>query len=176
MKRKINIFLSFALCSFFLFTSLIQNVYAEDIHVNAISAIALDCDSKIVLYEKNQNPEFKLTCSIQVYLNSICYYQFLARLKSSYTKKMVHTDDFDENSQDWFEEETETNNTKIERLLKEFEILKVNGDKCYERLKLFYYDKLSMAEIASKLEFSNAVSARNQVNRCRGKLKLLLAL
>ncbi|MCB2297032.1 D-alanyl-D-alanine carboxypeptidase family protein [Clostridium tagluense] len=53
MKKKNKIFLSLILSMFFLFTSLIQNVYAEDIYVNAISSIALDCDSKLILYEKN---------------------------------------------------------------------------------------------------------------------------
>ncbi|MBU3126552.1 D-alanyl-D-alanine carboxypeptidase [Clostridium tagluense] len=53
MKKKNKISLSLILSMFFLFTSLIQNVYAEDIYVNAISSIALDCDSKLVLYEKN---------------------------------------------------------------------------------------------------------------------------
>lgn len=53
MKNKLKIWLSIFLSIFLSFTLLIQNVHAEDIYVNAISAIALDCDSKIVLYEKN---------------------------------------------------------------------------------------------------------------------------
>jgi len=133
-------------------------------------------DATIVLYEKNQNPEFKLTCSIQTFLNSICYNQLRAKAKSTYNLKTVLTDDLDENLKDWFEEETEIINAQLERLLKEFEILKINGNKCYERLKLFYYDKLSMVEIASRLGFSNADSAKAQVNRCRGELKITLGL
>lgn len=137
-------------------------------------AIDIYQDATIVLYEKIRNPEFKLTCSIQTYLNSVCYYQFLARMKSSYNKKVVLREDIDENAQDWFEEETEIINAKIERLLKEFENLKVRGDKCYERLRLFYYKKLTMLEIASMLGFSNDKSAKVQVDKCRSALKKIL--
>lgn len=139
-------------------------------------AIDIYQDATIVLYEKIRNPEFKLKCSIQTYLNTVCYYQFLARIKSSYNKKVVLKEDIDESSQDWFEEETEIINEKIERLLKEFENLKENGDKCYERLRLFYYDNLSMAEIAVNQGLSNAKNAKNQVNRCRNLLKSLLGI
>ena len=51
--NKFKIWLSIFLSIFLSCTLLIQNVHAEDIYVNAISAIAIDCDSKIVLYEKN---------------------------------------------------------------------------------------------------------------------------
>ncbi|MGH4125647.1 MAG: D-alanyl-D-alanine carboxypeptidase family protein [Clostridium sp.] len=66
MKKKIRIFLSLALSLFFLVTSLIQNVYAEDIHVNAISAIALDCESKLVLYEKNAYTPIEIASTTKI--------------------------------------------------------------------------------------------------------------
>lgn len=53
MKKIFKLYLSLCLSLFFLFTSFAQNVYADDIYINAISAIALDCETKIVLYEKN---------------------------------------------------------------------------------------------------------------------------
>lgn len=66
MKKKFKMLLSHALCLFFLFTFLIQNVYAEDIYVNAISAIALDCDSKIVLYEKNAYTPIEIASTTKI--------------------------------------------------------------------------------------------------------------
>ncbi|MBI3139990.1 MAG: sigma-70 family RNA polymerase sigma factor [Sphingobacteriales bacterium] len=141
-----------------------------------IDALDIYQDATIVLYEKIRDTEFRLTSSIQTYLNSICYYQLLARSKSSYTKKIVLKEEVDENVQDWFEEETEIVNAKVERIIKEFENLKANGDKCYERLRLFYYEKLTMGEIASKLGFSNADSAKAQVDKCRSALKRILGV
>ncbi|MBW9156328.1 D-alanyl-D-alanine carboxypeptidase [Clostridium sp. FP2] len=66
MKKKNKIFLSLILSMFFLFTSLIQNVYAEDIYVNAISSIALDCDSKLVLYEKNAYTPIEIASTTKI--------------------------------------------------------------------------------------------------------------
>ena len=62
-----------------------------------IDALDIYQDATIVLYEKNRDPEFRLTSSIQTYLNSICYNQLLARSKSSYTKKIVLKEEVDEN-------------------------------------------------------------------------------
>lgn len=53
MKKKFKISLSLSLSLFFLLTTLAQNVYADNIYIDAVSAIALDVDSKLVLYEKN---------------------------------------------------------------------------------------------------------------------------
>ena len=66
MKKKFKIFLSFTLCLFLIFTSLIQNVYAEDIYVNAISAIAIDADTKIVLYEKNAYTPIEIASTTKI--------------------------------------------------------------------------------------------------------------
>jgi D-alanyl-D-alanine carboxypeptidase (penicillin-binding protein 5/6) len=53
VKKIFKMYLSLCLSLFFLFTSFASNVYADDIYINAISAIAVDCETKIVLYEKN---------------------------------------------------------------------------------------------------------------------------
>lgn len=66
MKKKFEICLSLSLSLFFLFTVLIQNVYADDIYVNAISAIALDSDSKLVLYEKNAYTPIEIASTTKI--------------------------------------------------------------------------------------------------------------
>ncbi|MBU3142168.1 D-alanyl-D-alanine carboxypeptidase family protein [Clostridium sp. CF012] len=66
MKKKFKIFLSFTLCLVLIFTSLIQNVYGEDIYVNAISAIAIDADTKIVLYEKNAYTPIEIASTTKI--------------------------------------------------------------------------------------------------------------
>ena len=66
MKIKFKICLSFWLCFILLFTSLVQNVLADDIYVNAISAIALDCDSKLVLYEKNAYTPIEIASTTKI--------------------------------------------------------------------------------------------------------------
>jgi len=66
MKKKAEICLSLCLSLFFLCTSLVQSVYADDIYVNAVSAIALDCDSKLVLYEKNAYTPIEIASTTKI--------------------------------------------------------------------------------------------------------------
>ena len=66
MKRKFHMYLSLVLSLFFICALITKNVYAEDIYVNAISAIALDCDSKIVLYEKNAYTPIEIASTTKI--------------------------------------------------------------------------------------------------------------
>lgn len=133
-------------------------------------------DATIVLYEKIRDTEFKLTSSIQTYLNSICYYQLLARGKSSYNKKIVLKEEVDETVQDWFAENDEIAQEKINKIRSALEDLKSKGDKCYERLNLFYYEKLKNEEIANRLGLQDAATVKNLINRCRNILKTMLGI
>ncbi|MGH4120007.1 D-alanyl-D-alanine carboxypeptidase family protein [Clostridium sp.] len=65
MKKKYKISLS-SLCLFFLLTTTVQNVYADNIYINAVSAIALDADSKIVLYEKNAYTPIEIASTTKI--------------------------------------------------------------------------------------------------------------
>ena len=66
MKKKSKVCLSLSLSLFLLFTSLAPNVYAEDIYINAISAIAVDADSKLVLYEKNAYTPIEIASTTKI--------------------------------------------------------------------------------------------------------------
>ena len=66
MKKRVKVLLSLCLSLFFLLGFLVKNVYAEDIYVNAISAIALDCDSKLVLYEKNAYTPIEIASTTKI--------------------------------------------------------------------------------------------------------------
>lgn len=131
-------------------------------------------DATIVLYEKVRNTEFRLTSSIQTYLNSICYNQLRSRGKSSYTKNIVLKEEIDENAQDWFAEEDEITQEQINKIGSALEDLKSKGDKCYERLNLFYYKKLKNKEIAERLGLQDSATVKNLINRCRNILKTIL--
>lgn len=137
-------------------------------------AIDIYQDATIVLYEKIRTPEFKLTSSIQTYLNSICYNQLRARSKSSYSKKTVLAEEIDEHGNDWFDEESEEQQTKINKILIALNELRLKGDKCYERLNLFYYENLKNDEIAKKLGLQDAATVKNLINRCRNLVKTMV--
>lgn len=141
-----------------------------------VDAVDIYQDATIVLYEKMKRGNFKLTASIQTYLNQICYNQFLARNKSSYNKKTVLTDEIDENINDWFEEYSSSKNEKIEIILRELDKLKKENDICYERMRAFYYHKLTTADIAEKFGLKDSNSAKEQLSKCRKKIKNKIGL
>lgn len=139
-------------------------------------ALDLYQDATIVLYEKVKHTDFKLTSSIQTYLNSVCYYQSLAKRKSGFNKNIELTNDIDENIKDWFLEEDEQSQEKINKINMALTNLKNSGDKCYERLNLFYYEKLKNDEIARRLGLQDATTVKNLINRCRKLLKSMLGI
>ncbi len=131
-------------------------------------------DAVIVLYEKVQQSDFELTCSIQTYLNSICRNQIFIRLKKA--GKFVQGDEETDNSSnsflDWFEESDGVNHDRvkiIQRVLLEW---KSQSLKCYEILVRFFYRKQSMSQIAYDLGYTNADNSKNQKARCQQKLKV----
>jgi DNA-directed RNA polymerase specialized sigma24 family protein len=131
-------------------------------------------DATIILYEKVKKGDFNLTSKLQVYLNTVCWYQFLARIKSKHSKVIFYPGEIDETIANDFTEGDELKNEMVEHLLNELSKMKENGNKCDERLRLFYYEKLTMDEIAKRLEFfGGAVSARNQIYKCREDLKII---
>ena len=130
-------------------------------------------DALIVFYEKNKDPYFTLHCSIQTYLNSICRNQILVRLKKS-EKSIPYNEDYDAGIHDWYEEEEDENNTKIQAIMKALNALKALGGKCFEILRRYFYENNSMEKIALELDYSNADNVKNQKARCQKKLKELV--
>ncbi|WP_253198916.1 D-alanyl-D-alanine carboxypeptidase family protein [Clostridium estertheticum] len=66
MTKKSKVYLSLSLSLVLLFSTLVQTVHAEDLYVNAISSIALDCDSKVVLYEKNAYTPIEIASTTKI--------------------------------------------------------------------------------------------------------------
>ncbi len=131
---------------------------AEDIYQEAL----------IILMRKSQEQNFKLTSSLNTYLYSICRFLWSDQLKKK--NKKVESD---------FE--------KTEHLLKADEVglyvseeiefklaekaVSLLGEKCRQLLNLFYFQKISLKEIAAKLKFGSEHVAKNQKYRCIEKAK-----
>lgn len=129
-------------------------------------------DAVLVLLEKSRNPEFELTSSVQTYLNSICRNQLLSIYRRPGPILIPEPSDFDESIIDWFHyneyaEEKEERLTLLERAFEQF---RIKNEKCYQILKMQYYDKFKMSRIAELVGLSNSSSAKTQANKCRGKL------
>lgn len=132
-------------------------------------------DAIIVLYEKAQNFDFNLTCSIQTYLNSICRNQVLLRIGSK--NKAINVDisdsEFDEGIVDWFNDDVIIEDNKFKSVISAMNKLKELGGRCHEILKRFWYQNQTMEKIAYEMDYSNADNVKNQKARCQKKLKEL---
>jgi RNA polymerase sigma factor (sigma-70 family) len=130
-------------------------------------------DAVIVLFEKSKDPSFNLTCNIQTYINSVCRNQLLNKFKEN-SRFITKSDDFDPNVKDWFEEYDDEKENRLNLLEKSLEKLKEKGEKCFEILKRFFYQKQSMDQIAVDMNYTNGDNVKNQKSRCQKKLKELV--
>jgi RNA polymerase sigma factor (sigma-70 family) len=131
---------------------------AEDIYQEAL----------LVLINKASNPNFILTSSLNTYLYSVSRYLWSDELKRR-NKKPVSIEEF---KIDALDDEDMLNTIKEEQNSKLAEkAFAMIGEKCKELLQLFYFQKLSMKEIAEKLQFSTEKVAKNQKYRCLEKTK-----
>jgi RNA polymerase sigma factor (sigma-70 family) len=124
-------------------------------------------DALVILIEKVYTKKLDLTCSVNTYLYSICRFLWMDQLRQN-KREMPLNDSYDyikadvtvpgfEKSPDIFENV----NSAIESL----------GEPCKELLEYFYYKNLSWSEIASRLGYSNAASARNQKYKCLERIR-----
>ena len=133
-------------------------------------------DAMIVLYQKVKDPAFVLSCSIQTYVNSICRNQLLNKFKEK-SRFIVKDNDgeFDPGITDWFEDEfDDEKENRLNMLEQALEQLKMSGEKCFEILKRFFYQRQSMDEIAVEMNYSNGDNVKNQKSRCQKKLRELV--
>jgi RNA polymerase sigma factor (sigma-70 family) len=130
-------------------------------------------DAVIVLFEKSKDPSFNLTCNIQTYINSVCRNQLLNKFKEN-SRFLTKSDDFEPNVKDWFDEYDDEKESKLNLLEKSLEKLKDQGEKCFEILKRFFYEKQSMDQIAVEMNYTNGDNVKNQKSRCQKKLKELV--
>ena len=131
-------------------------------------------DALLVLNEKAQVSEFKLSCSIQTYLNSICFNQVLVRLKKAgrFVPNSDVSEDYSPSISDWFENHESVNHDRVKVIHDVLLEWKNGSSKCYEILVRFFYKRQTMSQIAYELGYTNADNSKNQKARCQQKLKV----
>ncbi len=124
-------------------------------------------DALYVLCKKVKEGNFNLTAQLGTYLYSVCKFMWKDELvKKNRSVKFeyeVHDDIQDVD----IEEES--------KISKAEEALSTLGEKCWEILKAFYHEGISMADIAVNFGFSSEKSAKSQKYKCLEKAKLKYA-
>ena len=122
----------------------------------------------IELYEKIKSKSFKLNCSIKTYFYSMCRNQWMTRLKKMSRSVSLKETHFEIVVVDNLFERNDSINERQRLILN---MVKKLGDSCQKILVMFYYDNISMADIANRLGYTNADNAKNQKYKCLQKLK-----
>lgn len=141
-------------------------------------------DAMLILYEKIIAGNFELTCSFQTYLNSVCRFQLLNKMKKNnkyidYNDNIDSEDDesplsYKSNITDCFDEEENPKEAQIVAIEKGLEKIKELGGHCYELLTLFWYHKKSMNELTQHFAYSNADNTKSQKAKCQKRLQTIV--
>jgi len=124
-------------------------------------------ESLLIFYKNAQKPEFKLTSALSTYLFAISKYLWKDELKKKNRIASFDVKDAPEEVLDYAVEEL-----KDKWLDKTLNAL---GGRCLEILKLFYYEKFSMEQIAEKLGYKNVDTVKTQKYKCIEQAKLMAA-
>lgn len=137
---------------------------AEDIFQEAL----------IILYNKVNQGDFKLTSKIGTYLYSVS--RFLWKDQLIKNNKTVDSDFSNDQLIETNKEELEEIIKKEEKLQVIEQVLKEISQKCQEIFELFYFKKLSMKDIAIKMKYTSERVARTQKYKCveQAKKKIVI--
>jgi RNA polymerase sigma factor (sigma-70 family) len=119
-------------------------------------------EALIVLYNKVQNDNFKLTSTLETYLFSVAKLVWMNSLRRKKANVFIN---FEIEDKTIDVEEKEVNDAFVQKALSEI------GERCKELLILFYFRSLSMVEIAQKMSFKTINSAKTQKYKCIEKAR-----
>lgn len=125
-------------------------------------------DSLIILYNRIKQKQFDLSCSIKTYLYSICRNIWLDKLRSNKIHSRILNDNrpFIDVQEDFTA--LLSNDEKRNRIM---DLLNKLEEECRNILYYFYYDRLSMLEIAQRMGLSSDQAAKNKKYKCMKKLR-----
>jgi len=121
-------------------------------------------ESLIVLWQKAQNENFVLTSKISTYLYSICLNLWRKELE----RKKRFSYETKEESTDVMEMDREERVRIINKCIQKL------GETCRDILTYYYFDRLSMVEIAEKMGFANADTSKTKKYKCKKELDQLV--
>jgi RNA polymerase sigma factor (sigma-70 family) len=124
-------------------------------------------ESLLIFYRNVQQKDFTLTSSLNTYLFSIVKYLWKDELK-----KKNRTVPFELHAQDMIPNIAASGQEELKISLMG-KVLGQLGEKCSEILRLFYYEKKAMEEIAALLQYKNVDTAKTQKYKCMERAKAM---
>ncbi|HLF34428.1 MAG TPA: RNA polymerase sigma factor [Cyclobacteriaceae bacterium] len=127
-------------------------------------------DSLILLFEKLQQPEFRLRCSIKTFIYAVSKRLWLKRWNEQKVK--IYDTQFETEPQD-MENLIQSHENHDLALSKMMHAIGELGEPCATILKDFYLRDLTMNDIAAKFGYTNSENAKTQKYKCLQRLKKL---
>ncbi len=120
-------------------------------------------EALLAFWQKAASGKLVLTSKISTYLYSICLNQWRKELdrKSKLTNEEVDGEEYQGHDQE-------------ERYRLVMDCIEELGDTCRKILTYYYFDGLSMTDIAEKLEFANTDTAKTKKYKCKKKLDSII--
>ncbi len=130
-------------------------------------------EALVILYEKAQHEDFRLTCKIGTYLFAISKHVWYKKIQ----KKQKHPGLLPENAGldeglDWaYEDEVKAHEEREHHYEQLNAALDQLGEPCSSLLKAFYHQDKSMQEIAAEFGYTNPDNAKTQKYKCLNRLR-----
>jgi RNA polymerase sigma factor (sigma-70 family) len=120
-------------------------------------------ESLIIIWQRARDPEFVLTSKISTYLYSVCL--------NLWRKELERKKRFSHEVNDGVEVMDLDKDERIKIINKCIQKL---GDTCRDVLTYYYFDRLSMVEIAEKMGFANSDTSKTKKYKCKKELDQLV--
>ena len=138
---------------------------AEDIYQEAM----------VILFEKSQSEDFRLTCKIGTYLFAISKHLWYKRLQQMQRQPgYLPENTGGEEGRDWiYEDEIKVHEERESHYSQLNQALNQLGEPCASLLRAFYSQDKSMQQIASEFGYTNPDNAKTQKYKCLTRLRKL---
>lgn len=121
-------------------------------------------DALIVFWQKVIGNELILTSKISTYLYSIC----LNLWRKELDRKSRLTNEEQENEAAYFDDDSKERGAIVRECIDQL------GDTCKKILMYYYFDDMSMQDIADKLGLANIDTAKTKKYKCKKRLDSLI--
>lgn len=136
---------------------------------DAVDADDIFQEAMMVLFEKSQSADFRLSCKIGTYLFAVSKHLWYKKLKRDRLRKPGVEEDSDLQYEEDLagHEEREVHYDQLDAALEKL------GEPCRSLLKAYYHEDKSMQQIADDFGYTNADNAKTQKYKCLTRLRKL---
>ncbi len=127
-------------------------------------------EAMIVLYEKAQNEDFRLSCKVGTYLFAVSKHLWYKKLQKA---QQAPTTDADAVEDLAYSDDVKAHREREDHYRQLDMALEQLGEPCKSLIKAFYHHDKSMQEIASDFGYTNPANAKTQKYKCLTRLKKL---